>query len=149
MPKLLHGGGTMRGSRLVVCGVAIIMTVLVGCQSAPKGPTDEEQIAGLLADLETAIEGGDLEAMMSLYSESYQGQRGEDKAGLRTFLDQAKAMGYLEGIDADVSGAEVTVEEGTATAGPVALQGAMGTQTMTLNLTKEESGWLIVGSQMQ
>ena len=138
----------MRRSRCTVLGVVIVALAL-GCQSAPKGPTDEELVANLVADWQTALEAKDMEALMALYSENYVGQQGEDKAGVRNFLEQAAAMGYLDNLQIDTSGAETSIEEGTASVGPVAITGPMGGMNFTMKLAKEEDGWLIVKGEQQ
>jgi len=134
----------------IVCGVAIVaVALLAGCQSAPKGPSDEELIANVITSWQEALAAKDFDALLALYSDSYKGQRGEDKAGLRSFLEQAGAMGYLDGMEIDASGAETVIEEGSATVGPVVLSGAMGAMNMKLKFAKEEDGWLIVGGEQQ
>jgi hypothetical protein len=140
----------MRRSKLVVSCVGIVALALVlGCESAPKGPSDEELIANQITAWQEAITAKDMDALMALYSENYTGSRGEDKAGMRSFLDQASAMGYLDGMEVDASGAETVIEEGTATVGPVVLSGAMGAMNMKLEFAKEEDGWLIVSGEQQ
>ena len=87
------------------------------------------------------------DALMALYSDAYVGQQGEDKAGVRTFLEQAAAMGYLDGLEIDISGGETSIEEGKATVGPLVINGPMGAINFTMKLAKEEAGWLIVGGE--
>ncbi len=140
----------MNRSRCVAAGIGVlVLALIVGCQSAPKGPTDEELIADVIATWQTAITGKDLDGMMALYSENFTGSRGEDKAGVRSFLEQVMAMGYLDGIAIDATGATTTVEEGTATVGPVSSTTSMGPASLTFKLAKEEDGWMIVGTEMQ
>jgi ketosteroid isomerase-like protein len=140
----------MKRSRFVAAGIGVLVVVLIGgCQSAPKGPSDEELIAAVIANWQTAITGKDVDGIMALYSENFAGSQGEDKAGTRTFLEQAMAMGYLDGIEVDAAGAETTIEEGTATVGPISATTMMGTASLTFKLAKEEDGWLFVGSEMQ
>jgi hypothetical protein len=140
----------MKKSGLVAVGVAVLTVLLVcGCKSTPKGPTDEELIANLITEWQAGVTAKDIDRMMAVYSESFAGSRGEDKAGVRAFMEQAMAAGYLDGVQIDTTGATTTIEEGKATVGPVKLTGAMGAVNITMNLVKEEAGWLIVGSQMQ
>jgi ketosteroid isomerase-like protein len=138
----------VKKSHLINCGVVCVALVLVlGCQSAPKGPTDEELIVGQITAWQEALTAKDFDALAALYSESYVGERGEDKAGMRQFLEQAGAMGYLDGMTVDASGAETVVEEDKATVSPVVVSGAMGAMNMELSFAKEEDGWLIVGGK--
>jgi ketosteroid isomerase-like protein len=140
----------MKTSRCLAFGVGVVaLSLVLGCQTAPKGPTDEELIAGVVSGWQEALTAKDMDALMALYSENYVGQQGEDKAGVRTFLEQAAAMGYLDGMEVDASGAETVIEEGTATVGPVVLSGAMGSMNMKLEFAKEEDGWLIVSGEQQ
>jgi ketosteroid isomerase-like protein len=138
----------VKNSRCVACCAGLVALALVaGCQSAPKGPTDEELIATVISGWQEALTAKDFDALSALYSESYVGERGEDKAGMRQFLEQAAGMGYLDGMTIDISGAETTIEEGKASVGPVVISGAMGEMKMQMNLAKEEDGWLLVGGK--
>jgi ketosteroid isomerase-like protein len=142
------GGGTMKRFNLVNCGVVIVALALVmGCQSAPKGPSDEELIGTVISSWKDALLAKDFDALAALYSENFVGAQGEDKAGMRQFLEQAGSMGYLDGMTIDTETAETVIEEDKATVGPITISGAMGSMGMTHKLAKEEDGWLIVGGE--
>jgi hypothetical protein len=146
--KAIKGGGAVKNSRFVACCVGFVaLTLVFGCQSAPKGPTDAEMIATAINGWQEALTAKNFDALSALYSESYVGERGEDKAGMRQFLEQAAGMGYLDGMTIDISGAETTIEEGKASVGPLMISGAMGAMKMQMDLAKEEDGWLIVGGK--
>lgn len=138
----------MKTSRYMACCVGIVaLSLVLGCQSAPKGPTDEELVAGVVSGWQESLTAKDMDALMALYSDAYVGQQGEDKAGVQTFLEQAAAMGYLDGLEIDISGAETSIEEGKASVGPLVINGPMGAMNFTMKLAKEEAGWLIVGGE--
>jgi len=138
----------LKNSRCVACCVGIVvLTLVIGCQSAPKGPTDAELIATAVNSWTEALTAKDMDTLVTLYSEDYVGQQGEDKAGMRQFLEQAASMGYLDGMTIDISGAETTIEEDKATVGPVVISGAMGAMNITMKFANEEDGWLIVGAE--
>jgi hypothetical protein len=131
------------------CLAVVAVALIVGCASAPKGPTDEELLAQVVTQWEQSVVAKDLDAMMALYSESFSNAEAADKAAWRSYLEWIMASGYIDGAEVDVSGAETTIEEGTATIGPLVLSSAGGIFNIGLDLAKEEAGWLIVGQTSQ
>jgi ketosteroid isomerase-like protein len=129
--------------------VALMVVLIGGCRTTARGPSDEEMINNTLTEWQGAVTAKNLDAMMAVYSDAYKGSRGEDKAGVRTFMEQAMQMGYLDGAQVNLEGATTTIEEGKATVAPVSMSTAMGTVTLTIHLAKEEGGWKIVNSEMQ
>jgi hypothetical protein len=131
------------------CLAVVAVALIVGCASAPKGPTDEELVAQVVTQWEEAIVAKDLDAAMALHSESFSNAEAADKAAWRSYLEWIMASGYLDGAEVDTSGAETVIEEGTATVGPMVLSSAAGVFNIELNLAKEEGGWMIVGQTAQ
>ncbi len=62
----------------------------------------------------------------------------------RSFLEGAKEQGFLDGITSDTANMEIAVDGMSATAGPVDLEGAFGTLSVTYELEKRDGRWLIV-----
>jgi hypothetical protein len=136
----------MRNARKLGIGILGI-ALICACASAPKGPTDEELVAQLVQSWQQAIIDKDLDASMAITSESFSNSEAADKAMWKSYLEWIIASGYLDGAEADASGAETTIEEGKATVGPIVLSTAAGVFNMELTLAKEEAGWMVVSSE--
>jgi hypothetical protein len=131
--------------KLGLCFVAFAM--ICACASAPKGPTDEELVAQLVANWQEAVAAKDLDAMMAIHSENFSNSEAADKAAWKAYLEWIIASGYMDGAETDISGAETTIEEDKATVGPLVLSTAAGVFNMELGLAKEEAGWMVVSSE--
>jgi hypothetical protein len=130
-------------------GVAVIAVALVaGCATAPKGPSDEELVAQTVGEWQAAVLEKDIDRVMAITSEDFSNAEAADKEAWRSYLDFISASGYLDGAEVDPSGAETVIneEEGTATVGPIVLSTAAGVFNLELELAKEQSGWMVVGS---
>ena len=135
-------------SRLII-GVFLMgsLVIVAGCATLGKGPSDEELIATLLADWKAAFDAQDLDKMMAVYSEDYEGGRSEDKDQLREFLEGAFDQGYLDDAEVDIAEAETTIEGDTATVAPITLSGPPGSMDLQFDLKKEaDKVWRIVSS---
>jgi ketosteroid isomerase-like protein len=128
---------------------ALVIVAFNGCQSTPKGPSDEEQIATMVANWRAAFEAKDVDETMAAYSEDYSDPDTPDKATIRTRIEQAISMGYLDGLVVDTADAQTKVDENTATVTPVTIKAPMFSMTFALHLAKEDSGWLIVSATSQ
>ena len=139
----------MRNTRIAVFGVAVLVTALVcGCAGQGKGPTDEELIAGMLADWNAAFAAQDLDQIMAAYSEDFESEQSADKEGVRGFLERAIDEGYLDGAEIILDGAETIIDGESATVSPVDLDGDFGSVSLELVLKKEADGaWRIVASE--
>lgn len=135
-------------SRGVMTGCCVVaLVVAAGCATTSvKGPSDQEQVAGVVAAWKAAFEANDLDAIMAFYSEDYSSSQGGNKAGLRDFLDTAIKRDYLKDAKVDITAAEVKVEGAMAQVAPVRLSGLRGGMNLKLDLKKEAHGWLIVSS---
>ena len=118
--------------------------MLTACSMA-GGPSDEEMIAEVLAKWAEAGVAQDLDGMMVLYSEDFQNYEFGDKAGWKSFVQDAIDMGYLEDAEVDLEDAKTTIEGDTATVYPIEMTAAFGSATIELVLTKEADGWMITG----
>lgn len=134
------------GKVLVSTGAAafVLVTVLGGCASLKKGPSDQELITQVVKNYQTDLQKGDVDAVMTQFSSDYSDGEGRDKAGLKDFLNQAKDQGYLDDIEVNIDDMKITINDDTATAGPVGLYGNFGGIDVTLGLKEESEGnWLI------
>jgi hypothetical protein len=124
-----------------------VMVVLASCASAPKGPTDEELVAQVVATWQQAIIDKDIEAAMAIHSENFSNAEAANKEMWKSYLEWVDASGYLDGATIDASGSETVIEEETATVGPIVLSTMAGVFRMQLKLAKEEAGWMVVSSE--
>lgn len=131
----------------VCCLAAVLM--LCGCATGGKGPTDEEQIKGLVEGWKAAMVAQDIEKIMVAFSEKFTHYEAPDKAAMKDFIQSAIDMGYLEDAEINLDEMQVTIEGTTATVYPLSLSSAAGEVTLELTLTKEESGWHITGMDIE
>jgi hypothetical protein len=127
--------------------VAVLAVVLVvGCASAPKGPSDEELIDQVLTTWTDAILEKDIDKGMSVTSENFSNAEASDKSAWRSYLEWISGAGYLDGAEVDDSNSETVIDGDKATVGPLVLTTAAGVFNLELNLDKEEGGWMVVSS---
>ena len=117
-------------------------------RSHRQAPTDEQLLGDLLEQWKTAAIAQDIDALMALFSENYEGSQG-DKYDTKLFLLEGKDMGYLDDMEVVLDSTEITIEGATATAYPLELTTAMSKFTIKLTLTKESSGWLITSMDVE
>jgi hypothetical protein len=138
----------MRKSIIMRFSVGIVVAMVVcGCAAFGKGPSDEELIGALLEKWKAATVAQDIDAQTALLSENFEGSEG-NKADTQAFMMQVKDMGYLEDAEVLLEGADLTIEGDTATVYPIEIVTAMGTATVELKLTKEDTGWIITGMNL-
>ncbi len=130
-------------------GTGVVAVVLVcGCAAMGRGPSDEELVSALIEKWKAAVVAQDIDALIALFSENYEGAEG-DKYDTKLFLLEGKDMGYFEGIEVDLEGAETTIEGSTATAYPLAVKSAMTEAKIELRFAKESAGWTITGMDIE
>jgi len=138
----------MRKSIIMRFSVGIVVAMVVcGCAAFGKGPSDEELIGAVLEKWKAATVAQDIEAQTALLSENFEGSEG-DKAETKAFMQQVKDMGYLDDAEVTLEEAEITIEGDTATVYPIEIVTAMGMATVELELTKEDTGWMITGMEL-
>jgi hypothetical protein len=139
----------MGKSVLLKLGMGILAVAFVcGCAAMGKGPTDEELITALLGKYKATGEAQDIEGSIALFSDKFEGEQG-DKDDMKEFMLEAKEMGYLDDMEVILEDAEITIDGDTATVYPLEVETAMGAATLGLTLTKEPSGWMITGMEME
>ena len=134
---------------------AAAILLLAGCAStgggggpsAPPPPSDEEVIEGMVAAAMEALAAKDIDGLVAAYSDDFSSDNG-DKADTEAFLQGASDQGFLDGLEIDQSGVEINVDGDTATAGPVALEGAFGAMDLSFDLVKRDGKWWVI-SQTQ
>jgi hypothetical protein len=127
--------------------IALAMVVMAGCASnggSGGGAKDSDVIAGIVADMMTALGEQDIDKMVSSYSDDFESDQGGDLAATKEFLTAAKDGGLLEGLKVDQSNMETTIEGDKASVGPVDLEGSFGAMTLEFDLEKRAGTWVVV-----
>ena len=132
----------------------IALVALTGCastgggSSAPPPPTDEEVIGGLVSSAMEALKAKDIATMVANYSDDFSSDNG-GKEDTIAFLEGASDQGFLDGIMVDQSAMTVTVDGDSATAGPIALEGAFGALTLSFDLAKRDGQWWVTSQSQE
>lgn len=133
----------MKKSVIMKLGVVVLAAALIGgCQ---MGPTDEALINTTIGTWKTAMIAQDLDKIMETYSEDFESMEGGDKEASREFLEGFFEQGYVDNAEVDLEEAETKIEENEAEVSGVELILEQGTITLDFTLQKEEGNWLIVG----
>ena len=139
----------MKTKWMAMAGVAVLVLVLAcGCATTAKGPTDEEIIKANTAGSTAAAKAGDIDKLLTYYSDKFSHYEFGDKAGFKNFLNGAKDSGYLQGVEVDLSKAQTTIEGDKATVGPVTVSGGFGSAQIQFEVVKEAGDWKISGMEM-
>ena len=138
---------SMRTVGAVVVSLALVC-VASGCATLRGGPSDEELLSELLTNYKAAMEQGDAEKLISLYSKNYATERGgsfdEMASRLREFVPRLKEFE----VKVLVADAKIEIEGNTAKLGPVTWDSPRGSRSMALLAAKEADGvWRITGRE--
>jgi len=120
---------------------AVITAMFMGCATTPKGPTDEELIRSSLGQLKTGLESGNLDLIMSFFSEEFRDPDMRDKSGARREIDNYLKGGELR--NAKVSLDTVTlakIDETTYNVDGIKLTANFGSGTLGFTVKKEADG---------
>ncbi len=123
--------------------VGLVLT-MAGCATT-GGKSAEKSIQSTLANWKAAVEKKDVDGILVFYSDKFSSDRGDGKAGLKEFLDNAKQQGYLDGAKIDLSKTTIKIEKDKATATPIGLSGSRGSMTLEMGLQQEAGKvWRII-----
>jgi len=111
---------------------------------AEAAASPEEIITEGIKNFFNAAKEGDDETMLSFFSEDFRHFMFGDREGLKGYLNDARGMGYLEGIEVDLSYAEFKEEDGKITVYPVDVQGSFGLITFEYVLRPEDGTWRVI-----
>ena len=134
---------------VVVLAVSIALVyVATGCATLREGPSDEEQLLELLTNYKTALEEGDVDKLVGLYSKNYASSRGGDYeetvSRLRQFVPRFKEFG----VEVSTADTKIEVEGTTARLDPITFDSPRGSRNTALVVAKEADGvWRITGSE--
>ncbi len=137
----------MKKSLITKLGAGVLVAVLLcGCQ---MGSSDEKLINTTITNWKAALITQDLDKLMDSYSEDYESDRGFDKEDIRGFMERGIDEGFLDNIEVDIEGAEITIEGDKAQVAPVVWTGRRGEMTIEFTLQKEGDTWRIVSSKRE
>lgn len=131
-------------TRLMLTLLVVLPLLLAsGCATKSKALTDEEIISQRIQEGINDIKAKNWDKFNGNVSEKFESYAVGDKEDLLAYLKNAEDMGFLDGIEIDVSEAEIKVEGDTATMDPIYASGSFGSLTLTFEGTKENGVWVI------
>ena len=136
----------MKALMLKMSVMALSVVIMMGCasNSANDGPSDEDQITAIANGISDALKAKDIDAMLSFYSDDFSSDQGGSKAETKEFLEGAKAMGALDGIEIGMDEMKVVVDGDKAECGPVDLEASFGSIALDYELEKRNGKWIVV-----
>jgi len=135
-------GAMKQWTSLMGC-LAVVLAVVGGCASTPKGPSDMEVLQGKIQECAAAANGKDIDKLMTYFADDFYASQIGDKVAFKDFLVNANAMGYLDGVEIGVKEAKTTISGNMATVTPVSVKGNFGLGQATFTATKGKNGWMI------
>ena len=135
----------MKKLAMTLMMTAAVLMLAAGCATKAKGPTDEEQISKRIQEGIANIKAKNFDAFKTFVSDKFDSGAVGDKESLLAFLKNADDMGYLDGIEVDLSGSKITVTGSTATVASIVANGRFGSLTLDFTGAKENKVWMITG----
>lgn len=123
-----------------------------GVADAEVAAAEEDPEAVVSAGIKTFFEAavaGDEDAMKAFFSDSFSHFMFGNVSGLIDYMDMARSMGYLDGIEVDLGYAEYKLEDGKMTVYPVDVTGSFGMITFEYVLAQEDGEWKVVGLDVE
>lgn len=125
------------------CPMAAPCPATAGDAAAAASP--EEMIMTGVEEFTGMLAGGDIAGAMEAVDPEFSHYEYGDREGLQMFLEQAKEMGYLDGLEISLEDAEVEVEGEKATVYPVDIEGNFGSATLEFTLGAKDGTWVMTG----
>lgn len=125
----------------------LVMLIGISCTAQPM-QTTEQQILAALSNYHTAEREGNLEAILDSYSEKFEDAQGTNKIVLAGFFSILVDQGLLEDLVVDLETMVISVEDDSATVGPVSYTSQLGSNSYRYRLQREEdSKWRFIYSE--
>jgi len=139
----------LKNARTIFVLAASVALVASGCAMLQGGPSDEEALRELVNTYATALQAGDVDTLIPLYSTSYESPRGGDyEQSMERMRNWVPRMAEWD-VEISADAAEIAIDGDTAKVGPVTFESERGTRDTTLLTTKEDGCWLITGTEWQ
>ena len=124
-----------------------VMFMASGCATLGT-MSDEDQVARTVQDWIEASEEKDLEGIMAVVSEDFEGQGGADKAAFRQYIGGLIDSGMFDGVEINDGRAQTTIEGDRAEVRFLDLSSYAGAVVVDLTLQRDPDGrWRIVNLQ--
>ena len=129
--------------------VASLVTFLAvtGCTTNPakqnSTSNDTKQVQRVLQQWKAAYESGNMEQLLALYSDKFNG-KGADKAKIAVELTEMVKEGVGDDVKVNVAITGITFDGSNATARPIAVCCRRGSDTVRLDLANENGAWKII-----
>jgi ketosteroid isomerase-like protein len=104
---------------------------------------DNAMIRATLDHWKAAIEAGDVDRIMRVYSENFR-SGDKDKAAFKKHLDEEMESWRGKDVKVVYETADITIEDDRAKVIPIGLDRRDGARSLWLELAKENGKWLIV-----
>ncbi len=140
-----EGNGAMNRIRAACAGV-LMAVAAAGCATTASAPADNELIQLTLDRWAESLVNQDIDAMMALFSDAYEGPGGKDR--VRRMMECYAADGTLKDVQVELDSHRLIISGNRATVSPVYLSSAAGTAMVSFTLTKEEEEWKIVNMEI-
>ncbi len=144
----------MKGRIVFGIGMAVLAALLViGCATGGKGPSDEEQVQGLLSSWKSALLEKNTDRILATYADSFAhagfDYQGADKKALRKFVEDCKQAGYYDGLELSWDKGATKIQGDTAIVSGIKATNYQGTVTIGLTAKKGKTGWLIADMSIE
>ncbi len=127
-----------------VLGMVVVlgaMALLAGCATVKPADLVQKQVEQFKAMLLVQ----NVDGLMGLFSDKFEHYEWGNKAGAQDFMKNAKDMGYMDGLEVDITKATKTAEGDKFKVYPVEVSGSFGSTTLELIFAKDGDAWKIVG----
>ena len=129
--------------------MVFVASVVAGCATGPKGPTDQELITTTVKSFTEALLLKNIDALMATVSENFYHPEVGDKAAAKDMLGQGMDSGYVDDGAIDLDNMAIKIEGDTAEAYPIVASAPAGSVTVGLTLKKENGAWLITAINVE
>ena len=137
------------GRVVALAACLVLACVSGGYAESEKESSDEDLLIDLLIDYCSAIEKGDVDALLALFSKHYKDEDGTDYETIKWRMKQLVPMLALARTKISGADAKIEVENDTATLGPCIAKSPFGKIYITLGAAKEDSAWRITSMKFE
>jgi len=123
--------------------VLACLLATVGCASL-GGPSDREQIAGIVKDWCTGIETANLDLIMKHFADNYRDAQVTGKDNARVYMQELLNQGYFQNVNCDAGTMQTRVNGDSAVSGPLRLTSDKGQWSIDFFFRSEKGKWEIV-----
>ena len=128
--------------------LALLMLPVFGClESLVRKANPKQDIKNALVKLQDAYAKEDVDGILAIYSEDYEGGQGEEKSQIAEFLSGMKDQGYLADTEVVLDDVVIEVDGDTATADFVTYSGDWGQADYKTTFRKKGSTWKIIAGE--